>query len=49
MKEVPFIKFLNADVDSCLKMMFNNESRKDLFFSHFDNLWDILGGWGESV
>ena len=41
-KEVSSIKFCNADIDCCMKVKFNNENQKDILFSSFDNLWDIV-------
>ena len=41
-KEVPSIKFCYADVNSRLKVKFNDENQKDIFFSSFDDLWDVV-------
>ena len=40
-KEVPSIKFCYADVNCRLKVKFNDENQKDIFFSSFDDLRDI--------
>ena len=40
-KEVPSIKFCYADVNCRLKVKFN-ENQKDIFFSSFDDLRDIV-------
>ena len=40
-KEVPSIKFCYADINCHLKVKFNAENQKDIFFSSFDNLLDI--------
>ena len=40
-KEVPSIKFCYADINFHLKLKFNAENQKDIFFSSFDNLLDI--------
>ena len=42
MKEVPSIKFCYADVNYRLKVKFNDENQKDIFFSFFDDLQDVL-------
>ena len=41
-KEVPSIKFCYADVSCRLKAKFNDENQKDIFFSSFDDLQDIV-------
>ena len=41
-KEVPSIKFCYADVNCRLKVKFNDENQKDIFFSSFDDLRDIV-------
>ena len=41
-KEVPSIKFCYADVNYRLKVKFNDENQKDIFFSFFDDLQDVL-------
>ena len=41
LKELPFIKFCYADVNCRLKVKFNDENQKDIFFSSFDDLRDI--------
>ena len=41
-KEVPSIKFCYADVDCRLKVKINDENQKDIFFSSFDDLQDIV-------
>ena len=41
-KEVPSIKFCYADINCRLKVKFNDENQKDIFFSHFDDLRDIV-------
>ena len=41
-KEVPFIKFCHADVNCRLKVKFNDDNQKDIFFSSFDDLRDIV-------
>ena len=41
-KEVPSIKFCYADVNCRLKVKFNDENQKDIFFSSFDDLKDIV-------
>ena len=41
-KEVPTIKFCYADINCCLKVKFNDENQKDIFFSSFDELQDIV-------
>ena len=41
-KEVPSIKFCYADVNCRLKVKFNDENQKDIFFSSFDDLQDIV-------
>ena len=40
-KEVPSIKFCYADINCHLKVKFNAENQKHIFFSSFDNLLDI--------
>ena len=40
-KEVTSIKFCYADINCHLKVKFNAENQKDIFFSSFDNLLDI--------
>ena len=40
-KEVPSIKFCYADTNCHLKVKFNAENQKHIFFSSFDNLLDI--------
>ena len=37
-KEVPSIKFCYADINCCLKVKFNDENQKYIFFSSFDDL-----------
>ena len=41
-KEVPSIKFCYADVNCRLKVKFNDENQKDIFFSSFDDFRDIV-------
>ena len=41
-KEVPSIKFCYADINCRLKVKFNDENQKDIFFSSFDELRDIV-------
>ena len=41
-KEVPSIKFCYADVNCRLKVKINDENQKDIFFSSFDDLQDIV-------
>ena len=41
-KEVPSIKFCYADVNCRLKVKSNDENQKDIFFSFFDDLRDVL-------
>ena len=41
LKELPSIKFCYADVNCRLKVKFNDENQKDIFFSSFDDLRDI--------
>ena len=41
-KEVPSIKFCYADINSRLKIKFNDENQKDIFFSSFDDFRDIV-------
>ena len=41
-KEVPSIKFCYADVNCCLKVKFNDENQKDIFFSSFNDFRNIL-------
>ena len=40
-KEVPSIKFYYTDVNYRLKVKFNHENQKDIFFYSFDDLRDI--------
>ena len=42
LKELPFIKFCYADVNCRLKVKFNDENQKDIFFSSFDDFRDIV-------
>ena len=42
-KEEPSIKFCYADINCRLKVKFNDENQKDIFFSSFDELRDIVG------
>ena len=42
-KEVPSIKFCYADINWRLKVKFNDENQKDIFFRSFDDLWDKVG------
>ena len=39
-KEVPSIKFYYADLNCRLKVKFNDENQKDIFFASFDDLRD---------
>ena len=39
---LPSIKFCYVDVNCCLKVKFNDENQKDIFFSSFDDLRDIV-------
>ena len=41
-KEVLSIKFCYADINCRLKVKFNDENQKDIFFSSFDNLRDVV-------
>ena len=41
-KEVPSIKFCYADVNCRLKVKFNDENQKDIFFCSLDDLRDIV-------
>ena len=41
-KEVPSIKFCSANVNCRLKVKFNDANQKDIFFSSFDDLRDIV-------
>ena len=41
-KEVHSIKFCYADVNCRLKVKFNDENQKDIFFFSFDDLQDIV-------
>ena len=41
-KEVPVIKFCYADINCRLKVKFNDENQKDIFFSSFNELRDIV-------
>ena len=41
-KEVPSIKFCYADINCRLNIKFNDENQKDIFFSSFDELQDIV-------
>ena len=41
-KEVSYIKFCYADINCRLKVKFNDENQKDIFFSSFDELRDIV-------
>ena len=41
-KEVPSIIFCYADINCRLKVKFNDENQKDIFFSSFDELRDIV-------
>ena len=41
-KEVPSIKFCYANINCCLKVKFNDENQKDIFFPTFDDLRDIV-------
>ena len=41
-KEVLSIKFCYADINCRLKVKFNDEKQKDIFFSSFDELRDIV-------
>ena len=41
-KEVLSIKFCYADVNCCLKVKFNDENQKDIFFSSFNDFRNIL-------
>ena len=41
-KEVPSIKFCYADINCRLMVEFNDENQKDIFFSSFDELRDIV-------
>lgn len=41
-KEVTTIKFYYANFNCCLKVKFNHGSQKDLSFSSFDDLCDIV-------
>ena len=41
-KEVPSIKSCYSDINCRLKVKFNDENQKDIFFSSFDDLWDIV-------
>ena len=41
-KEVHSIEFCYADVNCRLKVKFNDENQKDIFFSSFDDLRDIV-------
>ena len=41
-KEVPSIKFCYVDINCRLKVKFNDENQKGIFFSSFDDLRDIL-------
>ena len=41
-KEVPSIKFCCADINCRLKVKFSDENQKDIFFSSFDELRDIV-------
>ena len=40
-KEIPSIKFCYADINCHLKVKFNAENQKDIFFSSFSNLLDV--------
>ena len=42
MKKVLSIKFCYADINCRLKVKFNDENQKDIFFSSFDNIWDLV-------
>ena len=41
-KEVSSIKLCYADINCRLKVKFNDENQKDIFFSSFDELRDIV-------
>ena len=41
-KKVPSIKFCYADINCRLKVKFNDENQNDIFFSSFNELWDIV-------
>ena len=41
-KEIPSIKFCYADINFRLKVKFNDENQKYIFFSSIDNLRDIV-------
>ena len=41
-KEMPSIKFCQVGINCRLKMEFNDEDHKDIFFSSFNDLRDIL-------
>ena len=41
-KEVPFIKFCYTVVNCRLKVKFNDENQKDILFSSFEDLRDIV-------
>ena len=41
-KEVPSIKFYYVDKNCCLEITLNDEKQKDIFFSSFDDLRDII-------
>ena len=41
-KEVPSIKSCYSDINCRLKVKFNDENQKDIFFYSFDDLWDIV-------
>ena len=40
--QLPSIKFCCANVNCRLKVRFNDENQKDIFFSFFDDLRDIV-------
>lgn len=41
-KEIPAIRFCYADVDCHLRVKFHDANQEDIFFSTFDELWDIV-------